>query len=359
MNHQDSISCMQLFESKIKVSRMLRWTGLSKSRYYYKRGTGKRGRLPSTSTCLSDGSIVGNNSVVIAMKFLLGEEFSNYGYRIMACHLRQDGFLINAKKVYRLMSEQGLLYSSKIQVRAGNRKFVQFYTQRAEAPMQQLCMDIKYLHIHGAGRNALVLTVLDVCTRKILGQLLGWRMRKEQVRWLLGKVLQGRPAKGITLRNDNGSQFISQMVRDYLKEQGVNQEFTHVATPEENAFIEAYHSIVERTIERRYQFESIYEAAMVMYRWKQHYNERRLHGSLGNKTPQRVWDDYYARFDPLRQPSAAKPEEKSRPEVFSPGAEATSASYSLYFSGGGAKFAESRSKTIKNRLTNIELLSSF
>ena len=70
------------------------------------------------------------------------------------------------------------------------------------------------------------------------------------------------------------------------EEQGVNQEFTHVATPEENAFIEAYHSIVERTIERRCQFESIYEAAMVMYRWKQHYNERRLHGSLGNKTPQ-------------------------------------------------------------------------
>ncbi|MCM5530532.1 IS3 family transposase [Parasegetibacter sp. NRK P23] len=287
---------------------MLRWTGISKSSYYYKRSTGRRGRLPSTHTNLLDGSTIGNNSVVIAIKFMLGMEFSDYGYRIMTSYLRLEGFIINAKKVYRLMGEQGLLYNSKIQVHSANRKFVQYYTQQADAPMQQLCMDIKYLYIHGAGRNALLLTVLDVYSRKILGQLLGWRMRKEQVRWLLSQVLQKQPANGITLRNDNGSQFIANMVRDYLKDQGVSQEFTHVATPEENAFIEAYHSIVERTIERRYQFESIYDAGLVMYRWKEHYNDRRLHGSLGKKTPQQVWDDYYVGFDPLRQPSAAKPE---------------------------------------------------
>ena len=40
------------------------------------------------------------------------------------------------------------------------RKFVQYYTQQSDAPMQQLCMDIKYLHIHGAGRNALLLIVI-------------------------------------------------------------------------------------------------------------------------------------------------------------------------------------------------------
>ena len=176
---------------------------------------------------------------------------------------------------------------------------------------------------------------------------------------MLSRIIEKHPVKGITLRNDNGSQFIAQLVRDYLKEMQVDQEFTHVATPEENAFIESYHSIVERSIERRYEFESIYDAGLVMNRWKKHYNERRLHGSLGDKSPQQAWDDYYAGVDLLRQPEAAKPEEKSRPVVEGPCEMATTASCSLEFSGGEAIFAKSREITVQNRLTNIELLSSF
>jgi hypothetical protein len=61
----------------------------------------------------------------------------------------------------------------------------------------------------------------------------------------------------------------------------------------------------------------------------------------------------------LRQPEAAKPEEKSRPVVESPCEIATTSSYSLEFSGGEAIFAKSRETTLQNRLTNIELLSSF
>jgi len=332
---------------------MLKWCGINRSSYYYRCKTGKQGRKASTHTPLEDGTLVSNASVVIVIKFILGIEFIDYGYRVMTSSLRQEGFLINRKKVYRLMQEQGLLYCSKIETKSANRKFVQYYTQQADAPMQQICMDIKYLYIHGAGRNALVLTVLDVYTRKNLGQLIDWSIRKEKVKWLLSQILQRYPVKGITIRNDNGSQFIAQLIREFLSAMEVNQEFTHAATPEENAFIEAYHSIVERIIERRYQFESIYDAALVMNRWRKHYNERRLHGSLGDKAPQRIWNDYYESIDLLGQPKAAKPEDKSRPS-----AEAD-ASYSLEFSGGGAIFAKSRGNTVKNRLTNIELLSSF
>jgi hypothetical protein len=179
------------------------------------------------------------------------------------------------------------------------------------------------------------------------------------VKWLLDRIIEKHPVKGITIRNDNGSQFIAQLVRDYLKEMQIDQKFTHVATPEENLFIEAYHSIVERTIERQYEFESIYDALLVMNRWKKHYNERRLHGSLSDQSPQQIWDDYYASVDLLRQPEADKPEEKSRPVVEGICEMATTASYSLEFSGGEAMFAKSREKTVQNRLTNIELLSSF
>jgi hypothetical protein len=68
---------------------------------------------------------------------------------------------------------------------------------------------------------------------------------------------------------------------------------------------------------------------------------------LGDKSPQQVWDDYIADFNLLRQPEAAKPEEKSRPVAASPFEIATTASYRLEFSGGEAIFAESRGKQSK------------
>jgi putative transposase len=82
------------------------------------------------------------------------------------------------------------------------------------------------------------------------------------------KMLQQHTTKGITLRNDNGSQFIAVAVREYLQEQGISQEFTHVATPEENYFIEAYHSILEKQLLQTLEFQDIEEAIAVFNRWR-------------------------------------------------------------------------------------------
>jgi putative transposase len=40
------------------------------------------------------------------------------------------------------------------------------------------------------------------------------------------------------VKNDNGRQFEADIVQKYLKEKGVNQEFTKLATPQQNAHIE-------------------------------------------------------------------------------------------------------------------------
>ena len=92
--------------------------------------------------------------------------------------------------------------------------------------------------------------------------------------------------EGITLRNDNGSQFIAGVVRQFLKDKGVNQEFTHVTTPEENYYIEALHSNVQREVVERFEFESIYHAQMIFNRYYDWYNNHRKHGTLGRKSPE-------------------------------------------------------------------------
>ncbi len=344
MNLQEQRNCIKLFEGKVKTACLLRWSGVGRSSFYYRPKTGKSGRKPSTHTQLTDGTIISNSSVVIAIRFVLAEEFMiSVGYINVCMDLKSYGFVINKKKVYRLMKEHRLLLGSVIRVSGEKRLFVSWRVQKAERPMEQLCMDIKYVHIHGQNRNALLLTVLDVYSRKILGQVLWWHIRKEHVIWLLNKVLKEHCTKSITLRNDNGSQFIAGIVREYLVDQGVKQEFTHVATPEENCFIEAYHSILEKQLLKYCEFKDLEEATAILNRWCGFYNERKRHGSLGRKTPQQVWNEYELAVESLKPPSAAKPEQKSRPAMQDKAARAIAATYSLDFCGGEANFAKSNS----------------
>lgn len=331
---------------------MLNWSGTARSSYYYHPLTGKRGRKPSTHTLLTDGDVISNDSVVLAIRFVIAEEFMwATGYHNITSDLQSFGFIINHKKVYRLMKEYRLLCGTVIKSNGSKRQFVRWRVQQPEAPMEQLCMDIKYIHIHGARRNALLLTVLDVYTRSIVGQVLWWRIRKRQVIWLLNTILQQHQTKHITLRNDNGSQFIANDVREYLREQEVNQEFTHIATPQENSFIEAYHSLLERQLLQMVEFSDIEQAIDVFKRWKIFYNERRRHGSLQRQTPRQKWEEYESSVESLRQPTAAKPEEKSRPAAKRQAEMAAAVPYSLDFYGGEAIFAENES-TYTQKQTN-------
>lgn len=290
MSVSDKRQSIKFFEQKVKISWLLKWSCTPRSSFYYRVLTGKRGRKPSTHTLLQDGTVISNESVVIAIRFILAEEFVCFGYDKITADLHNNAFIINHKKTYRLMKESRLLCGTVIKAQGGKRKFVQWRVQQANKPMEQLCMDIKYVHIHGQKRNALLLTVLDVFTRSIIGQVLWWRIRKVNVIWLLHQLLQQHPVKGMTMRNDNGSQFIAHTVRNYLKEKEVIQEFIHVSTPQENSFIEAYHSIIDREILQPRQFDTIEEAVEIFNRWRLFYNNRRLHGSLGKKTPAYIWN---------------------------------------------------------------------
>jgi putative transposase len=153
-------------------------------------------------------------------------------------------------------------------------------------------MDIKYVYIQGERRNVYLLSVMDIFTRRVLGHLLKSSIRQHDVVLLLDGIISGNHLKRITIRNDNGSQFIANSVRKYLHEMGVNQEFTHIATPEENAFIESLHSTLEREVIRRYWFDSIHYAKWKISDYYKFYNARRKHRSLGMKSPEQYLDNY-------------------------------------------------------------------
>ena len=275
---------------------MLQWSLIGRSSFYYKPSGGTKGIKPSTHSVNQDGELFENTVVVNDIEKTLNQEFCCYGYRNMTGELKEMGWIINHKKVYRLMKQSRLLYGGRIRPEPFKRDFIRFRSLRPERPLQYLSMDIKYVHVHGTGRNALLLTVIDIYSRKVLIHMLRNSIKKGDVLVMLSLMLMDYQAEGMTLRNDNGSQFIASAVRQYLKDKKILQEFSHAATPEDNAYIEALHSNLQREVMDRFEFESVYHAQMIIDRYYKWYNEKRRHGSLSGKTPETVWNKYFNPF---------------------------------------------------------------
>ena len=275
------------FSDRTCVEELSGWIGLPRSTFYYKPVEGKRGKKPSTHT-LYKGVLVGNDQVVEAIKGVISGPYNAYGYQSVNDDLRELGYLINEKKTYRLMDEHRLLLGKVIRCQ-GKRTWVQYRKILAIKPLECLCLDIKYVWVHGEGRWYYLLSIMDVFSRKILHWIFQRSVRKVDVIHMLRGLHLRHNLKGVIIRNDNGSQFLANQVRSFLAQLEARQEFTHVATPEENAYIEAFHSILQRELIDRYEFSSYFEAKCHLEKYMQWYNYERKHRKLGRITPQQKW----------------------------------------------------------------------
>ncbi len=272
--------------------------------FYYQHKDGKPGIKPSTHTRWADQHIA-NEQVVEIIKNVLAQEFVRFGYKTITKGLQQLGMTINKKKVYRLMRDHHLLLGSGIRVK-GKRNFIRFRVVSPVRPMEYLCMDIKYVYIPEQRRHYYLLTIMDIYSRRVLDWILRPSIRKHQVVALLRKIDQLYPLKGVILRNDNGSQFLALVVRQLLESLGAYQEFTHVATPEDNSYIEALHGLLEKELFQRYEYENYYQARLLVANYYMFYNAMRPHSGIGYRSPNYVWNEYFIRNPNNKQPSTCK-----------------------------------------------------
>lgn len=267
---------------------VLRLMNIPKSTYYYKPKADSlpKGRPCSVNTKRQDGSIIDNEIVVEQIKEILSGEFVDYGYLKTTHALRQEhGYIISSKKVYRLMSEHKLL-NLPTKTKFTKRAWVKELVPKPVVHFSYLEFDIKYIYIKGKRKNGLLITVIDVYSRWVLGQYISWQIRKGDVIKIFDKIFTTYtiPEK-IFVRNDNGSQMIAQTVQKYFKDKKVVQEFTKPATPEQNAHIESYHSIIERVICQRYEFDNLVDAGETFTRFVKFYNYERIHSGIGYLSP--------------------------------------------------------------------------
>jgi transposase InsO family protein len=266
--------------------------GMVHSTYYRTPSMGLRGKKPSEFTCHYEHGFVREDVVIESIKKILSHPFIDCGYHLMTRYLNRNGYVVNHKKVYRIMKEANMIRRENRINRSGSgRQFLKFRKVITARPFECIAMDIKYVWIPETGKNAYLLSVIEVHTRRILLDLFAYSVKKKQVINLLSELfMKHEYPESVVIRSDNGSQFIAKDVRVYPGMIGVSQEFTHIATPEENAHIEAYHGILKKEVFMRFEYTKFGEIEKIIKNYVWFYNNDRLHVLLGKITPMEKWN---------------------------------------------------------------------
>jgi len=276
------------------VRRVLRIVGVAHSTYYAWRNRcprphPRRGGRPmpgySRTYC---GKKVSDEGIKDLLRSAIGGDGYPYGYRKLTHWLRREHRLvINPKKVYRLCREMGILHPHRRRRQRFPRRVAA--TREVRGVNQVWATDVKYGYIEGERRFFFVQTILDVADRSVIDYHIGLTCTGAQAAVALQGALERRAAelgdRRPVVRCDNGPQFTSQAFRETCHKLGVEIEYIPVQTPNKNAHIEAFHSLLERECLRRHEFSSFAEAYMTVIAYMEYYNNRRIHSSLGYRTP--------------------------------------------------------------------------
>lgn len=256
------------------------------------------GRPPPGFTINRDGSVISDSAVVTVLKeYRESLEFSNGGGSRKLSHYLaiERAMYINHKKIYRLCDENNLLL-----FRQGDKNKKQFKKQRCNytnvsQPNELWQFDLKYIWIHGENRWCFFLGFIDVVSKKITGWYVGKTCKAGDLVFTLNQAIKNEnisPEHPLTIRSDNGPQMSSNRFYYYLKnlEKKLTHEFIPPRSPDRNAYIEAFNSILETEVLQVQYFMNFEEVYAAMIRFIEFYNNRRLHGSIGNLSPKMFID---------------------------------------------------------------------
>jgi putative transposase len=215
------------------------------------------------------------------------------GYRKLTSRLRRAGWLVNRKRIARLLRAWGLQRRRvKRHPKAQGRPF------DIGAPNELWQTDLTSVWCGDDGWCYFT-AVIDCYDRSILGWVFTRRCRTVDVQPAVAKAHAYAWPHGIdaddvhvVLRHDNGSQFTSTRFLDDCRELGITLSRTAYRHPDGNAFIERLYRTYKEECVWPNEFNSYDEAHAATTAWVIDYNEHRSHDSLGRDT---VPSEYRAR----------------------------------------------------------------
>jgi putative transposase len=214
----------------------------------------------------------------------LATQYGRYGYRRITALLQAAGWAVNAKRVERIWRLEGLkvpqTQPKKGRLWLNDGSCVRL---RPERPKHVWSYDFVEDRTHN-GRKFRMLNVIDEFTRECLAIRIDRRLKSTDVIDVLSDlfILRGVPGH---VRSDNGPEFIAKAVREWIAAVGARTAFIEPGSPWENGYCESFNSKLRDELLNGELFYSLAEAKIVIEGWRQHYNTRRPHSSLGYKPP--------------------------------------------------------------------------
>lgn len=241
-----------------------------------------------------DGRVLSDEKVIEKIREYKEHEFKrDYGYHTIKNQLKNDlNVIINHKKVYRLMKELKLL--RKRRKKALLSRTMRCKNREVTASNQLWESDIKYLPVAGERKTLYMISVIDVYDREIIAYRVVESCTAQEAKVTLLEALYNRglkgKAKGLIVRTDNGSQYVSEKFISLCIGEGIIAERIPPSSPNYNAHIESYHRYFDESCMRGRLYMTSEELKGKVARYVKFYSEERPHSSLEGNTPKSVYE---------------------------------------------------------------------
>lgn len=229
---------------------------------------------------------------------VLARRFPAAGYRKVCARARRKGFVVNRKKVARLLGEWGFTKKRpKLHPKRQSRPF------DIQAPNVLWQTDLTAVWC-GEDGWAYFCGVIDCFDRTLLSWTFTPRCRARDVSPALEQAFSAAfpfadEDVSVVVRHDNGTQFTSIHYREVAHALGIKLSRTAYRHPDGNALIERLYKTLKEECVWINEFQSFDEALAAITEWALDYNTERPHDSLGQRTPEE------ARTEALRSLNSA------------------------------------------------------
>lgn len=224
---------------------------------------------------------------------VIADYHGDYGYRRAHKHLQNQQEQVNHKRVQRVWRLEGL----SLPLRRSCRKVRTGASVPLAATRPNEVWTYDFIHDKcNRGHRLKFLTITDEFTRKSLAVVTATSIRAERVRQELERLFLKHGAPDC-IRSDNGPEFVSKTVKEWLEQQGVETRYIAPGCPWQNAYAESFHSRFRAECLGKQWFHTVREAAVVVEAWRKYYNGERLHSSLNYVPP----DEFEQRWHLARQ----------------------------------------------------------